>query len=211
MIFQRLRKWLRALGNPSGVGVLPDHVWISSRAKLDGIRRELDERSANGAALIALVAHFPDVLVELERIAAEYSGSASVRAVLAGELSTEAAAGLPLAESDVMALVVAERHPLTSVDDELLQFAEALPCRCRIVHHLSLDDPLLRFFGAQSLRTLLDRLGPAFDRLEMTEDEPITHGLVTRSIRRAQHEIEAQSTGRFDADSAAAWLEKNTR
>ena len=203
MVFDRLRG-LFEQKPPSRVELQPDSVWLSAQAKLNGVRNELAKRSAEGSAMIALVAHFADVLQELEQIAAAHTGSGSVRAVLAQQLSADGATRFPLGESETIDLVIAERHPLASVDAELMRFAEALPCRCRMVHHLSLDDALLRFFGSDSIRTLLAQMGA-------TEDEPITHTLITRSIQQAQQKIEAAAIGHIDANSAEEWLEVNVR
>jgi hypothetical protein len=201
---------LKLLGGLFGGGrtgskteLVDDHVWMSHRAKLRGIRKELAKQTASGTTLIALVAHFPDLLTELEGIANGYDGPASVRALLAGQLSPDAARRLPLRESDVVEVIVAERHPLASSDEKLREFAEALPCRSRVVYHVSLDDAVLRASGSDKLRGVLDRLGA-------TEDEAITHGMVTQSIRRFQQRTEARAKDRSDAGSAAEWLERNT-
>jgi hypothetical protein len=204
MVLRLLHGLLGVKSTSSKVEVIADQVWLSQEAKLAAIRRELNDRTVAGTKMIALVAHFPDVLAEMKRIASEYSGAASVRSVLSQQLSSKAARDLPLAESDVVDLIAAERHPLASMDDAVVEFAEALPCRCRIVYHISLDDPILRFAGAESIRGTLDRLGA-------TEDEAITHELITRSIRRAQQKIESRSLDRFDAASAAEWIERNVR
>ena len=103
-----------------------------------------------------------------------------------------------------LGLIVAERHLLHARDAELLRFAEALPCRSRIVHHLSLEDPLFKLFGSERIRPLLGRLGAS-------ETEPIEHALITRSIEQAQRKIEAECSSDYDADSAAAWLDRNRR
>lgn len=203
MLLRWLGRVFRLRRTSSNVRLIADRVWLSSRARLAGLREAVRERSADGATMILLIAHFPDVLAELEPMAAEYAGSAFVRAFLSRQLSPGAARSLPLGESDVVDLIVAERHPLASVDEALIGFAEELPCRSRIVFHLSLDDALLQAFGSESIRATIEQLGA-------TEEEAITHDLVTRSIRRAQRRIERRSTGRSDADSAAEWLERNT-
>jgi hypothetical protein len=204
MVLRLLQGLLGVKRTASRVEVNADQVWLSQEAKLAGIRREVDDRTLAGSKMIALVAHFPDVLDEMERIASEYVGSASVRAVLSRQLLSGAARDLPLGESDIIDLIATERHPLASADDALIEFAEALPCRCRIVYHISLDDPILRFAGADTIRGTLERLGA-------TEDEAITHEMITRSIRRAQQKIESRSIDRFDAPSAAEWIERNVR
>lgn len=204
MVHRLLQGLLGRKHTTSRVEVIADHVWLSREAKLAGIRRELQDRTVDGTKMVALVAHFPDVLDDMQEIASEYAGSASVRPVLSRQLSSRAAGGLPLRESDVVALIATERHPVASMDDALIEFAEALPCRCRIVYHISLDDPILRFAGGESIRGTLDRLGA-------TEGEAITHDMITRSIRRAQQKIESRAVDRFDAASAAEWIERNVR
>ncbi|HSL68918.1 MAG TPA: hypothetical protein VK864_01685 [Longimicrobiales bacterium] len=188
---------------PARVELLPDQIWISSQARLNGIRAEL-QRSATDPKMIALVAHFPDMLAQLEPLAAEFGSKGRVRALLARQLSSAAAERLPLDPAAILSLIVAERHPLRARDAELLRFAEALPCRSRIVHHLSLEDPLFKLFGSERIRPLLGRLGAS-------ETEPIEHALITRSIEQAQRKIEAECSSDYDADSAAAWLERNRR
>jgi hypothetical protein len=88
-----------------------------------------------------------------------------VRAVLARQLSAERTLHKHFADSALLDLLIAERHPLASEDAALVRMAEALPFRCRIVHDLSLEDPLLQFVGADRIRKLLERLGA-------TEEEP---------------------------------------
>ena len=45
--------------------------------------------------------------------------------------------------------------------------------------YLSLEDDLLRIFGSDRLKGIMQKLG-------MDEDVPIVHGMVTRSIERAR-------------------------
>jgi hypothetical protein len=84
MMLDRLRDLLGRSRAPSRLEVAPDQVWISAKARFNGIGKEVERSIANGTAMIALVAHFPDVLPELERIAAGYPGPGSARAVLPG-------------------------------------------------------------------------------------------------------------------------------
>jgi hypothetical protein len=203
-MLSRLRALFGAPAEAVRVEVLDDLVWISTTAKHAGIRRAVRERLKAGAPVVVLVAHFPDVLAELETIAAEFADGGRVRALLARQLTPDTAGRLSLGEHVTLELVAGERHPLPEADAELLSFAGALPCRSRLEHHLSFDDALLQMFGGESARGMMERLGA-------TEDEPVTSGLVTRSIRRAQAKVAAGAVSRMDADSAAVWLERNTR
>src|SRR5262249_52752132 len=52
--------------------------------------------------------------------------------------------------------------------------------------YLSLEDDLMRIFGSDRIKGLMGRLG-------MTDGEPIEHSLVTRSIERAQKQVEGRN------------------
>ena len=125
-----------------------------------------------------------------------------MEAVLASNLSIDTAASLNLDESATIDLIVGERHPLPSVDDDLEEFADELPCRCRFSHHISLEDPVMKIFAGKWVQNMLSKLG-------MSEDEAIESQMVSRRIRQAQQKIEGRTFGSLDAESAAEWLEKN--
>lgn len=193
-------------GKPAtNVEIVPDRIWLTEDAKIAGLGREIAERSKTETVAILLVAHFPDVLARLEELAAAQSAEtpdAPVMAVLASNLSVDIATGLNLDERATIDLIVSQRHPLRSVDQQLEQFADELPCRCRLSHHLSLDDPVMRIFAGEWIQKLLENLG-------MSEDEAIESAMVARRLKQAQEKIESKAIGRSDAESAAQWLEKN--
>ena len=186
---------------PSNREVVPDRIWLTTDAKFAGIARDVTDRANTGTVAILLVAHFSDVLVRLNAIAAE-SSVVPVRALLARDLSADLAASLTLDESATIDVIVAERHPLPSADDRLEEFADAFAFRCRFSHHLSLDDTIFQVFAGPWVQDVLGRLG-------MTEDEAIESKMVTRRIEQAQRKIETKAYDSLDADSATEWLEKN--
>lgn len=188
--------------SPSNVKVVSDHIWISQKAKFNGVLKELNERSNSESRVILLIAHFSDTLEHLNAIVAKYNGDTPMTATLAENLSIDIATYLKLDESSVIDLIVAERHPLLTVDDKLMQFAKELPCRCRLVHHLSLEDPLLKNFGGETLRGMLKALG-------MKEHEAIENAMVSRRVTGVQKKIQAQASGNLEANSAMEWMEKN--
>ena len=187
---------------PTNCEVRPDKIWLTTDAKFAGIANEVMKRAATKPAAILLVAHFPDVLVRLNEIAANATTAVPVRAVLASNLAPGIADGLDLDQSTTLDFVAAERHPLMSVDAQLESFAALLPCRCRLSYHLSLDDPLLQAFSGAWVQNLLGQLG-------MTEDEPIESTMISRRIKDAQRKIESKAFGASNANSAGDWLEKN--
>jgi len=149
---------------------------------------------------ILLLAHFPDVLSRLSKLAANPT-PVPVMAVLASDLSIDIANSLNLDTSATIDIIVDERHPLPSVDERLEQFAGELPCRCRFVRHLSLEDPVINIFAGEWVQNVLKQLG-------MREDEAIESQMVSRRIKQAQRKIEGRSFGSADAESAERWLEK---
>lgn len=189
---------------PPHVQVVEDLIWASADRKLRAIGEEAERavRAATGPVL--LVAHFPDVLRDLRQIADRHGAGELVRAVPRRDLSPEAARAAPLDESALMEMLVAERHPHPATDRRVMEFAAHLPCRVRITHHLSLEDPLFELFGAERIRNVMRSLGHE-------EAEVISHALVTRSVRRAQERVgrEARGPGHEPAESAGEWLASN--
>src|SRR2546426_233634 len=79
-----------------------------------------------------------------------------------------------------------ERHEARRIDNQLRGRAgrQGDPGTSRF--YLSLEDDLLRIFGAERIQKIMDRLG-------MEEGEPIEHGLVTRAIENAQKRVESHN------------------
>jgi preprotein translocase subunit SecA len=79
-----------------------------------------------------------------------------------------------------------ERHEARRIDNQLRGRAgrQGDPGSSRF--YLSLQDDLMRIFGSDRISGLMLKLG-------MEEDVPIEHGMVTRSIERAQRQVEAQN------------------
>ncbi len=79
-----------------------------------------------------------------------------------------------------------ERHESRRIDNQLRGRAgrQGDPGASRF--YLSLEDDLLRIFGAERIQGLMTRLG-------MEEGEPIEHRLITRAIANAQQKVEAHN------------------
>src|SRR5262245_12713267 len=85
-------------------------------------------------------------------------------------------------------IIGTERHESRRIDNQLRGRAgrQGDPGSSRF--YLSLDDDLMRIFGG-------DRLKGAMQRLGMEEGVPIEHRMVSRSIERAQKQVEGQHFG----------------
>ena len=85
-------------------------------------------------------------------------------------------------------ILATERHEARRIDNQLRGRAgrQGDPGSSRF--YLSLEDDLMRIFGSDRISGLLLKMG-------MEEGVPIEHKMVTRSIARAQKQVEAQNFG----------------
>ncbi len=83
-------------------------------------------------------------------------------------------------------IIGTERHESRRIDNQLRGRSgrQGDPGSSRF--YLSLDDPLLRIFAGDRLRTVMERL-------KMPDGEPIEAGMVTRSIESAQRKVEGRN------------------
>jgi preprotein translocase subunit SecA len=107
---------------------------------------------------------------EIEKVAAFLDGNERERVVALGGLH----------------ILATERHEARRIDNQLRGRAgrQGDPGSSRF--YLSLEDDLMRIFGSDRISGLMQRLG-------MEEGVPIEHGMVTKSIERAQRQVEAQN------------------
>ena len=99
-------------------------------------------------------------------------------------------------------IIVAEHHPLESKDREVVEAAEKLSCYARLCFYFSLDDPLMRHFGSDSVKALFERLG-------IDKSECISHHLINSAIRNAQEKIEEKVGKAVPTYSADDWFKYN--
>ena len=83
-------------------------------------------------------------------------------------------------------IIATERHESRRIDNQLRGRAgrQGDPGSSRF--YLSLDDPLMRIFAGDRVRSIMDRL-------KMPEGEAIEAGIVTRSIESAQRKVEGHN------------------
>jgi hypothetical protein len=180
---------------------IPDLIWRTTAAKFEGLKSDIDKEWDSGVAGIVLVAHFPEVYDSLLAIADELSTSVAV--CLANELTAESTCFESFSEIDTVSILVAERHPLRSHDDTIVDLAESLPWLCRTKFFLSLEDPLLREFMPPWVSEMLHKLG-------LKENEAIESRMVVRQIETTQRKMATTCIGDSLEESAAEWLQVNT-
>jgi preprotein translocase subunit SecA len=89
-------------------------------------------------------------------------------------------------EAGGLHIIGTERHESRRIDNQLRGRSgrQGDPGSSRF--YLSLDDPLLRIFAGDRLRSVMERL-------KMPDGEPIEAGMVTRSIESAQRKVEGRN------------------
>lgn len=194
-----------------------DRVWFDEARKLDQICNQVSAGGENGHSVL-LLSHFESTLASLaallrerginhERFSslnpAELCMSAlgkvwlgSARTFQVASEMTSQTQGAPLE------IIVAEHHPLQSRDQEIVDAAAKLSCKAQLCFYFSLDDPVMRHFGADSIKGLFERLG-------IEKDECLSHPLIGTAIRTAQEKIERKVGKDVSTDSAADWFKYN--
>ncbi|MFK7821805.1 MAG: hypothetical protein AB8G99_24110 [Planctomycetaceae bacterium] len=183
-------------GRRSNLTIHNDRVWMCTETKFAEVRYDLAHRKANA---ILLVAHFDETICRLEKLVEEHNRT-PIRLVHARDLNPDHAMSTNV-ETASIDVVCAERHPLWSEDQRVVEFCESMNCRCNLQYHVAVDSPLIaRFIDVG----ILEQLG-------LRKTESIQSGMISRIIRRAQKQVEAKAVTTFDAVSAEEWFEKNLK
>jgi hypothetical protein len=189
----------------SNVDELDDMIWLTKQAKFAGISEATAQSLAEPERPFAvlLVAMFQDCLAELQAIVERNRfDQKKVITTLAEQLSGRAMSTASPDDSQTIVIIVAERHPIQAHNAAIAEFARTLPCRCQLVHHVSLEDPLMKMFAGEWVQNLLQQMG-------MKEDEAIESQMVARRIQQAAQKIERQAVSDLRANSAEEWMQLN--
>ena len=110
-------------------------------------------------------------------------GAVTIATNMAGR-GTDIVLGEGVPELGGLHIIGTERHESRRIDNQLRGRSGRQGDQGSSRFYLSLEDDLMRLFGADNISSLMDKLG-------MEEDEPIEHALITRSIEQAQKKVEA--------------------
>ncbi len=109
-------------------------------------------------------------------------GMVTIATNMAGR-GTDISLGDGVAELGGLHILGTERHESRRIDNQLRGRSGRQGDNGSSQFFLSLEDDLMRIFGADNIAGMMDKLG-------MEEDEPIEHSLITKSIERAQKKVE---------------------
>jgi len=112
-------------------------------------------------------------------------GAVTIATNMAGR-GTDIVLGEGVADLGGLHIIGTERHEARRIDNQLRGRSgrQGDPGSSRF--YVSLEDDLMRLFGSDNIKGIMDRLG-------LEEDQPIEHSLITRAIENAQKKVEARN------------------
>ena len=123
---------------------------------------------------------------EAEIIAAAGQGGAvTISTNMAGR-GTDIKLGSGVAELGGLHVLGTERHESRRIDNQLRGRSGRQGDMGSSRFYLSLEDDLLRIFGADRIASIMDRIG-------FEEGQPIEHALISKAIENAQRRVEGQN------------------
>ena len=85
-----------------------------------------------------------------------------------------------------LCVIGTERHESRRIDNQLRGRSGRQGDPGKSYFYISLGDDLMRIFGGERLKNIMERLG-------LPDDQPIEHGLISRSIESAQRRVEGHN------------------
>ena len=203
-----MNTWVIPTNKPCIRQDLQDMVYKSEDAKWRAIVAEIKDRHSKGQPLLVGTASIEKSehlhgLLEKEGIPHEvlnaknhsreaeiiqyagHEGKVTIATNMAGR-GTDIALGPGVTDLGGLHVLGTERHESRRIDNQLRGRSGRQGDPGSSQYFLSLDDNLMRIFGGDSVKNLMNRFG-------VGEDEVITHPIVSRSIRSARRRVEGQS------------------
>ncbi|HLA26692.1 MAG TPA: preprotein translocase subunit SecA [Syntrophales bacterium] len=112
-------------------------------------------------------------------------GMVTISTNMAGR-GTDIKLGETVAQLGGLHILGTERHESRRIDNQLRGRSGRQGDMGSSRFYLSLEDDLLRIFGAERISSIMDRIG-------IEEDQPIEHKLISRAIENAQKRVEGQN------------------
>jgi len=112
-------------------------------------------------------------------------GQVTISTNMAGR-GTDIKLGEGVAELGGLHILGTERHESRRIDNQLRGRSGRQGDMGSSRFYLSLEDDLLRIFGAERISSVMDRIG-------MEEGQPIEHRLISKAIENAQKRVEGQN------------------
>ena len=186
----------------------PDAIYKTEKGKLNAVVEEIEECYRKGQPVLVgtisieksellsgllkrkgiphevLYAKYHEKEAEIVAQAGK-RGAVTIATNMAGR-GTDIVLGDDVPRLGGLHIIGTERHEARRIDNQLRGRSgrQGDPGSSRF--YISLEDDLMRLFGADNIKGIMDRLG-------LEEDQPIEHPLITKSIENAQKKVEARN------------------
>ncbi len=185
----------------------PDLVFKTKEAKTRAIIRDIVERHKKGQPVLVgtisieasehlsrllkregvphqvLNAKYHDKEAEIIKLAGQ-RGAVTIATNMAGR-GTDIVLGEGVLELGGLHVIGTERHEARRIDNQLRGRSGRQGDPGSSQFYVSLEDDLMRLFGSDRIRGIMDRLG-------WEEDQPIDHPQISRAIENAQKRVETR-------------------
>jgi preprotein translocase subunit SecA len=203
--------WVIPTHKPCVRSDMQDQIYKTADAKWKAIIADIKERHAKGQPILVgtISVEKSEKLSKMLRVEgiphdvlnaknhgreaeiiqyAGHKGKVTVATNMAGR-GTDIALGPGVIELGGLHVLGTERHESRRIDNQLRGRSGRQGDPGSSQYYLSLDDDLMRIFGGENVKKIMDRFG-------FKDDDVIEHPWVTKSVRNAQRRIEGQN---FDA------------
>ncbi|WP_296953735.1 preprotein translocase subunit SecA [uncultured Dialister sp.] len=187
---------------------LPDVVFKTKRGKYRAVVKEVQQRHATGQPMLigtTSIEQSEELSSMLNKagiphsvLNAKYHEKEAAIVALAGQKDavtiatnmagrgTDIQLGDGVAALGGLAIIGTERHESRRIDNQLRGRAGRQGDPGSSQFFLSLEDDLLRIFGGDNIKKLMEKMG-------LDEDEPINSKMVSNAIQKAQKRVEARN------------------
>ena len=187
---------------------LPDLVFKSSRGKWNNVAKAIKEYNIKGQPVLVgtISVEKSEMLSKLLKIQgvkhevlnakhhereaeivahAGVKGSVTIATNMAGR-GTDIKLTEEVKELGGLVIIGTERHDSRRIDNQLRGRSGRQGDAGESRFFISMDDDLMRLFGSDKIKSMMDRLG-------LDDDTPIENGLISRSIESAQKRVEGHN------------------
>ena len=200
----------------SKINRIDDKIWFTNDYKISGLINEAQSLAAKNETVV-IIAFFSQTLQAFETrlgssatayrlLSHPYDFSAVPAVVNIAKASTLRETSLVeqlVKNNTPVTLLFLEHYPLYATEDTVLKrIEEQTPSMVNVCFYCSLDDEILKFFGTERLKEIIQKLG-------MKESETISHPLISKAIANAQKKIQQAVQNELPTESQQQWFTYN--
>jgi len=200
----------------SKINRIDDKIWFTNDYKINALIKESQSLAAQNEIAV-IVAFFRQTLQDFEtRLSSsaiayrllshpyDFSAAPAVINITRASTLTETSLVEQLFKNNTAVnLLFLEHYPLYATEDTVLKrIEEQTPSATNVCFYSSLDDEILKSFGGERLKEIIQKLG-------MQESETISHVMITKAITNAQKKIQQSLQNEMPTESQQQWFTYN--